>query len=743
MVGKHTIHNTPDERRASHTTVGLRALPLAMVLAYAATPDIASAQNTGQDEATQLAPVVVYGTTGSSTGGTGAYTATGPSSLSSGLDLTLRETPQSVSVITSQRMQDQNLTQLTDVANQTPGLVVSQGGNVGSDSSPIYARGFAIDTYMIDGTRMTGSYSSIYQSQDMSLYDRVEVVRGAAGMMNGVGAPGGAINMVRKKPFDDFRASATVDLGSWRSRRGSVDLSTPLNETGSVRARMVATLQDSDAYIDRFNDRRKVFYGVVEADLGSATVLRGGISHQRHDLTGHSRGGLPAYASDGERLYWSRSDSAAADWASSRRHETSLFADLEHRFANGWQLRLNAGHTITDSDELVGYVGGTPDRHTGAGANIWATHWVYKPKQDALNLAANGSFSLFGREHEAAFGANWSRTRYESPSYTNWSHAGWDQNIPDIFNWDGSYPAEPYNPAVGTHGIDERNNGLFGSLRLRPADALAVIVGTRWVDWRRDQLSYNYASGVNSGILRAERKFVPYAAVTYDLSDQWTAYTSYTTIFTPQNNMTVDGDYIDPLSGESYEAGVKAAFFDERLNLGAALYQIRENNKAIAIPDTYAPDGSQAYEAVSGARTRGFEIELSGQVRPGWEIAASFARNSTQDREGERINTNLPQSMAKLFTTYRMDGLVDGLTLGGGVRWQSKIYSENQGPNQDATFTQPAYAVVDLLARYDISPRLSTALHVYNLFDKSYYLSTGSSYYGSPRAFVVSLTGRY
>lgn len=694
------------------------------------------------DNATQLAPVVVQGLGDARTDGSGAYTATGPSSLSSGLDLSLRETPQSVSVITEQRMKDQNLTQLTDVAAQTPGLVVTQSGNVGSDSSPIYSRGFSIDTYMVDGVKMVSPYSSIFQSQDMSLYDRVEVVRGASGMMNGVGTPGGAINMVRKKPFRDFRASATLEAGSWRYKRGLADLSTPLNASGSVRGRMVVALQDSDSYIDRFNDKRKVFYGVVEADLGVRTLLRGGISHQRHDLSGHSRGGLPAYATDGERLYWSRSDSAAADWAYSHRRVTSMFAELEHQLLNDWQLKLSAAHTITDSDELVGYAGGTPDRLTGAGAQIWATRWVYKPKQDALNLTANGSFTLFGREHEAAFGANWSRTRYDSPSYTNWTHAGWDPMIPDIYAWDGSYPAPPDNPSVGKHGIDERNNGLYGSLRLRPTDALAVIVGTRWVDWRRDQLSYRYDTGINSGILRAERKFVPYAAITYDLSDHWTAYTSYTTIFAPQNFKTITGDYIDPLSGESYEAGLKAAFFNNQLNFSTAVYQIRENNKAIAIPDTYAPDGSQAYEAKSGTRTRGFEVELSGQLQPGWEIAASFAHNSTKDREGKRIVTNVPQSMAKLFTTYRLNKVLNGLTVGGGVRWQSKIFTENLGPAK-ATFTQPAYAVVDLLARYDFNDSLSASLNIYNLFDKAYYTTTGNSYYGPPRAFLLSVTGRF
>src|SRR5690606_16875151 len=120
----------------------------------------------------------------------------------------------------------------------------------------------------------------------------------------------------------------------------------------------------------------------------------------------------------------------------------------------------------------VGYLGGTPDRVTGAGSNIWATHWEYKPKQSVADLAANGSFTLFGREHDAAFGVNFSRVNYTSPSYSNWYHDGWNGQVPNIYTWDGSVPVQPANPAVGTHGADERNNGAFASVRLRPTDSL-------------------------------------------------------------------------------------------------------------------------------------------------------------------------------------------------------------------------------------------------------------------------------
>lgn len=692
---------------------------------------------------TQLSAVVVKGKTDATTEESGAYTATGDSALSSALDLSLRETPQSISVMTNQRMKDQNLMQLEDVVTHTAGLTFSEPGTGGSRSA-IYARGFAVNTFMVDGVRMVSNYNNIFLSQDMSLYDRVEVVRGATGLMNGMGNPGGAINMVRKRPLDEFRTEVQLDWGSWANRRGMFDVSSPLNESGSVRGRMIAVAQDSNGYIERFNAKRKVFYGVVEADVGENTLLRGGISHQRHDLRGQADSGLPAFDKYGNPLSWARSKTASADWTYSRRRSTTLFGEMEHQLSDKWSVRLNASRIWTDSDELIGYAGmGYPDPDTGAGVGIWTTRWVYKPKQDSVDLALKGSFDMFGRENEVAMGVAWSYSTNESPSYTNWYPPGWDYNIDNIFTWDGSNPSEPYNPSIGSHSMTEKNLGAYASVRLRPTERFSVIAGARYVDWRRTTGSFSNATQSATSLRRTEYELVPYLGLTYDLTDNWTAYTSYTAIFTPQDRKKPDGSYIDPLSGESYEAGLKGSFFDERLNVSGAIYQVKEDNKAVAIEGVKAPDGSQAYEAKSGTRTKGFEVEVAGMLTPSWELAASFAQNSTKDREGQRLNTSIPRNTFKLFTSYRINGVGEGLTLGGGLRWQSRIYSDLTINNKAVLSEQKDYAVVDLMARYEMSRFTTVSLNINNVLDKKYRTSTGNSYYGQPRAFMLSFSQRF
>lgn len=675
------------------------------------------------------APLVDAGVTE----GTGSYT-TRSTSTATGMALTIRETPQSVSVITQQRMLDQGLTQLTDVAIQAPGLSVSQSGNVGSDSSPIYSRGFSVDSYMIDGVKLLGSYSSIFQSQDMALYDRVEIVRGSTGLMNGAGTASATINLVRKKPTREFQASALLTAGSWDYRRADIDVSTPLVDGGAIRARVVAALQDAGSYIDRLKEDRSVIYGIVEADLGEKAQVRVGASNQQHDSTGHARSGLPAYYSDGTRTEWKRSDSAAANWAYSKRHSTTMFAELDYAIGETWLVKASAARTLTDSDELVGYAsGGFPNKTTGAGVNLWATHWVYRPKQNIFNVQATGTFSLFGREHDLAFGGTLARAEQErDPAFTNWYFTGWSNAVANIFTWDGNTPAPPPNPAVGYADVRDRNDSAFASARLRPTEWFSVIVGSRITNWSRITDSYRYATDVTTRTtLREKGKIIPYAGLVLNVNKSISAYLSYTTIFQAQNYRTVEGDFIPPLMGNTWELGVKAGFLDDRLNISGAVYRMKQDNLAVAIVDVFAPDGSQAYRAASGTKSKGFELEATGAVRPGWELTASFAHNATRDRLDVRLNTQVPQDTAKLFTTIHLDGIADGLVIGGGARWQSRIYANNQGPLR-VRYVQPAYVVVDAMARYRVSETIETTVNLYNLFDKSYFTTTGTSYYGTP-----------
>lgn len=709
-----------------------------------------SSQVTSADGTAQLATISLKANSGNNltTEGSGSYTAKA-TTASTGLALSLKETPQLVSVITRQQMEDQNLTQLTDVVSQAAGLTINQSGNIGSDNSPIYARGQTVDNYLLDGVKLMSSYSSIFQSQDTALFDRVEVVRGANGLMTGAGSASASINMVRKKPLQDFKASISASAGSWDTYRTDIDVSAPLNQAGTIRGRTVLAYQTGDSYIDRYSEERKIAYGVVEADLTEKTKASLGLSYQKMDISGIARGGLPSFYTDGTLIDWSRSDSNAADWAYSNRTTTAYFADVEHLFNARWKLKGTASRTITASDEVVGYIySGGIDKQTGAGATIYATRWDYEPTQDLFNLTLNGSFDLFNQSHDVVLGTTYAKSENKRPTYSSWNNNyTWDGELDNIFAWDGHNPTRPATMIDGSYSGDDRSQSVFGAVRLKLADPLAVILGTRVENWERVSRNYNTSDVVTSYKKQQENgEVIPYFGITYDLTEQWTGYASYTTIFSPQDKVDINASYLEPLIGNSTELGIKGEFFDSQLNVGAAIYQTQEDNKAVEVIDAdgnkvkiIGPNGNevQAYRTESGTKSRGFELEATGKLTDTWQISTSFARNLSQDKDGNNLNTNIPNNTAKLFTTYTLPYLDEALTIGGGLRWQSEIYQDN-GPNK-TRFTQDSYALVDLMARYKINENLLVNFNLNNLFNEKYHLSTTNSYYGAPTNFRVGL----
>ena len=207
-----------------------------------------SLQPRGNGASLELSPVSISGKApGSTTEGTGEYT-TYSSSSSTRLNLTPRETPQSITVMTRQRLDDQNLSTLTDTLEATPGIIVTRDG-LGAETDSYWSRGFAIQNYEIDGVP-TNTRLDNY-SQSMAMYDRVEVVRGATGLISGMGNPSATINLIRKRPTSEAQASITGQAGTWDRYGGGVDVSGPLTDSGNVRGRLVADYKTESAWVDR------------------------------------------------------------------------------------------------------------------------------------------------------------------------------------------------------------------------------------------------------------------------------------------------------------------------------------------------------------------------------------------------------------------------------------------------------------------------------------------------------------
>jgi outer membrane receptor for ferric coprogen and ferric-rhodotorulic acid len=200
-----------------------------------------------------------------------------------GLDLSLRETPQSVTVFDQQRIRDFALTNVNDLLAQVPGINVER---TETDRTSYNSRGFDITNFQVDGVGLPLSWGLQTGDLDTALFDRVEIVRGANGMLTGTGNPSATINYIRKRPTQDFHGSVSASYGSWDDKRLEADVSGPLNASGTVTGRLVYANEDKDSYLDRYKVNRNVYYGVLSWQITDKLKASAGYSRQDNLATG-------------------------------------------------------------------------------------------------------------------------------------------------------------------------------------------------------------------------------------------------------------------------------------------------------------------------------------------------------------------------------------------------------------------------------------------------------------------------
>ena len=688
----------------------------------------------GADGQLQLQATSVTGQVlGATTEGSHSYT-TGETSTATRLALSLRETPQSVTVITRQQMTDQGLGSIAQVLGQTPGITVVHDD---SERFNFYSRGFTLDNFQYDGVP-TSDFTTNTNGlgmRDMAIYDRVEVVRGATGLMSGVGSPSGAVNLVRKRPTKEFQGYVAGSGGSWDRYRSELDLSGPLTENGAVRGRIVAAREDGRSFIDRYSSTKDVFYGIGEADLSDDTTAYAGIDYQRINSNGSSFGQLPLYYSDGSRTHFKRSTNPAAKWAYADSESTKYFAGVEQRFASDWRLKVEASHWKGNTEQLQGNIvgwGPFPDKTTGQAQFMSGTK-TFEINTDTLDAYATGPFELLGRSHELVLGVNVSNRR------TDYLAMNADDVTINYQDWNNDAP----RPADLSRGLKQRykttESAAYGALRLKPTDDLSVILGTRVVDYdRKGSMTYNAEQTTpTTDNSKTSGKMIPYAGIVYDLNENHSVYASYTDIFTPQSYFDRDDKVLAPMTGQSYETGVKSEYFGGALNTSFALFLIKQDNYAQY--DGVRSNGEEAYKAISGTKTKGFEAEISGEIMIGWQLLAGYTYAQPRDKDGKRINSNHPEQLFKLATSYQLDGDLKDLTVGGNVAWQGSTYTELDSSIK-ADAKEGSFAVVGLMARYEINRNLSATVNLNNVFDREYLSGYGlysTYYYGDPRNLML------
>lgn len=701
--------------------------PLAALAAPAPdAPDSTAADSVTTDQS--QSEVVITGQKDEATEGTGSYTVKSSRSATK-LPLDLKDTPQSITVITRDQMTDFNLRDINQVLANTTGINVQE---VETNRTYYSARGFDISNFQYDGYGLPIVDGIQNGNIDTSVYDHIEVLRGANGLMSSTGNPSATVNFVRKRPTDALMAEASFSGGSYDDKRGDVDVSSPLNASGTVRMRVVGAYEDTGNQLDRYKDKRGVGYGVLEADLDPRTTVSVGYHFQDDLATGGLWGALPLFYTDGTPTNYSRSTSTSADWSRWDIQTQQMFADIRHDLGSGWTAKASVMHAVTEGNSDLFYVYGTPDKATGDGLYSYPSAYHNHDRQWTAEAYVSGPVEAFGRTHDIVAGGNWGRSNsFEHSDYGE----GIGTELPGYSAFDGSYPEPAYDAYTQeAHLYYTRETGYVAA-RISLLDPLKLIVGTNVTHAKMSGDSYDTPNSYD--ITRA----LPYAGLVYEITPEISAYTSYAQIFNPQTQLDINNKILAPIDGDNVEVGAKGAWMNGKLNASFALFQARQNNTAESAG--FNTDTGQYYYKGINATSQGIEAEVSGQILPQVQVTAGYTLMKIEGDDGSAARTYVPRQTLRLTANYQP---IDRLKLGATLSWQSRIYYD-QGVTSTTTgdeivTVQGAYALLGLMARYEFDNNWSITGNLNNLTNEKYFTSLywSQSYYGAGTNGTVTLS---
>jgi outer-membrane receptor for ferric coprogen and ferric-rhodotorulic acid len=658
------------------------------------------------------------------------YTA--PSSTTgTKLALSPLETPQSVSVVGRQQMDDFALNNANDVLAQAAGVNVEK---IETDRTYYTARGFDVTNFQIDGLGLPFTNGGAEGDIDTAIYERIEVLRGANGLLSSTGNPSATVNFVRKRPTEDLQGSVGVAGGSWSTYRVDADVSGRLNASGSVRGRVVGAWQHGDSYLDRYSLGKKVFYGVLEADLSDSTLLTVGASDQQNRPKGGMWGALPLYNSDGSAVDYDRSTSTSADWSYWNSTDKRAFVELEQQLGGDWTLKAALNYHKLETEGDLFYAYGTPDSSTGLGLYSYPSYYASNETQKFADLYATGTFALGGRRHDAVAGVNWGHYDVDQLS---WYSADIGTALPSLDDWTGAYPKPSFDAYSSGAGFEMTRKTAYATVRWNLGDQLKLITGANYT--QIDSHGENYGSAHAYD----DSKTTPFVGAVYTFDPDYALYASYAEIFNPQTELDSSFRVLDPVTGSNAELGIKGQWLDGRVNGSFAFFRAKQDGLAEA--GAYI-DNIQTYTAIDATST-GYEAELAGQLNADWQLSASYTQLGIKGDAGENVRTYVPRRMAKLATTYRIP-MLQQLKVGANVKWQDAIYRD-----QDAVSTsgeeiytrQGSYALLGVMGSYEVTPQITATLNINNVADRKYINSLywAQGYYGAGRNWWLSVNYRF
>lgn len=651
--------------------------------------------------------------------------AEGVATGATGLALAIVDTPQSVTIVDRGVLDDFAFDETNDVLRYVTGVNVEE---VETDRTYYNARGFDIIEAMVDGVQIPNIWGPTIGSIDTVAWDSIEIVRGANGLLSGVGNPSGTINYRRKHPTGQRRVSAELTAGSWGKVRGEFDLDTPLTADGSWAVRITGATQSSDSYLRDYRTRRTAIQGVIDGRISEDVSISLGYARQQSKANGAMWGALPLLDSDGNQLDWDVSTSTSQDWTYWNSTDQTAFGEVAWAFAPGWTAKTHLTRRLNDEPSRLFYVYGTPDADTGLGLYGYPGGYDSKARGWIWDNSVQGTYSLFGRDQQLNLGVQYTDGQFEYLSFpVPTTDAAWGAMPSLADGWNGTeVPFPAFGAAVQSADIHDRQWRVRGATDLELSDRLNLILGANYVDVK----TTGYTFGVSAA--RAESAVSPFVGATFKVVPGVNLYASYTDIFNPQKELGTDLAPLGSAKGTSWEAGIKGETADKGLFGSIALFRAEQSNLA----ESAGYDVSLGQTLYTGIdlRSQGIEAEVGGRIAPGLSVQGGVTHLSLKDKTGAAVRTYVPRTTANLLLRWEP---TDKLQLGAAMRWQDDVYLTTTL----GTIRQDSYATLQLQAGYKLNDNVSFNLNVANVTNHKHLTSLywEQALYAAPRNVTGSI----
>jgi iron complex outermembrane receptor protein len=643
-------------------------------------------------------------------------------------DTSLMETPMSVQVVPEQVLRDRAVTRTNQLLENVSG--VHAESNYGGNAATFFnIRGFSTSNGLRDGFRNYG-YIAYRDTQNIQ---QVEVLKGPAGALyGGLGALGGQINTVSKRPLAERSGEASLLVGRFGQYRTTFDVNT--GEQSGFAMRLNGAVEQNATFRDNGDyDSYSISPALSWQSEDNKLTLLTEFNHLNRDGFDFGIPNLPDYRQYSRTRYFGLRSGVYSDVAGDygRNNTQAITAIFDHHLNADWLLRVAANYshatqrsTQTFPDNYL-YAGGSPLQFTSyINANEWSS-------DKALQVEVHGKVNTGSLSHQLLVGIEKSQVKHGSD---NSSTISYDV---DLFNPTLITPHTAINVGSGKNEGRGTDTGLYLQDQIGLTSTVKLLAGVRYDDFHNEAESSGSQVSANQSALSSQ------VGAVWDIGSDTALFARYGRSHLPNITHSVSASVYDAEIGTIKEVGIKRGFLDKRLRGTLAIYDMTRSNILVADPlDT------TKQVLIGRQRSRGLEADLSGELATGWQWIASYAYNKAEVEQDTNVPigdtlSNAPRHSASLWTTYALSGDWRGFGLGGGV-----YAIGSREANLPNTYRLSGYARLDAMAYYD-ADKWRAQLNLTNLLDKQYYTGGEAGVFNytldpsPPRSAQLMLTYRF